>query len=561
MKKFLTYFLSASMLFVSCSDDFTDINPVGALSDASLQNATGVDLLLVGAYSMLDGIRQNHGADWHVAADNWWMDVLADDAHKGSTDGDQADLLALELYTWDTTNPYLENNWRAIFAGINRSNSVINLINTSDDPSLFTVEMAQARFLRGHYNFELQKKWVNVPFISDENFAASEFNQPNSGPIWSQIEADFAYAAANLPVSRGGTYSEPGRPIRSTAFAYHGKALLYQSKWSEALVSLENTINSGDYALASDYFSNWRSDGENGPGMVFAIQFAADGGQSFQGNRGGTLNMPIGPMTGGLCCGFYQPTQNLANAFQTDSNGLPLSNWASSDIVNDAGIETAEPFTPHAGNLDPRIDYTIARRGVEFNGFGPFTGKENIRASFTDISGPYMTKKNFYTAGDDSNRGTGGWGEQRTGINYHIIRYADVLLMAAEAAAESGALEKARGYVNQVRLRAKNSPTADSGPNYVIDTYNSAWTDVSAARTSVRHERRIELGVEGHRLFDLRRWGNMVETLNAYIQHEGRTIPPFAARVNPVSSKHTALPIPLNAIDSSEGALTQNPGH
>jgi hypothetical protein len=561
MKKFLTYFLSASMLFVSCSDDFTDINPVGALSDASLQNATGVDLLLVGAYSMLDGIRQNHGADWHVAADNWWMDVLADDAHKGSTDGDQADLLALELYTWDTTNPYLENNWRAIFAGINRSNSVINLINTSDDPSLFTVEMAQARFLRGHYNFELQKKWVNVPYISDENFAASEFNQPNSGPIWSQIEADFAYAAANLPVSRGGTYSEPGRPIRSTAFAYHGKALLYQSKWSEALVSLENTINSGDYALASDYFSNWRSDGENGPGMVFAIQFAADGGQSFQGNRGGTLNMPIGPMTGGLCCGFYQPTQNLANAFQTDSNGLPLSNWASSDIVNDAGIETAEPFTPHAGNLDPRIDYTIARRGVEFNGFGPFTGKENIRASFTDISGPYMTKKNFYTAGDDSNRGTGGWGEQRTGINYHIIRYADVLLMAAEAAAESGALEKARGYVNQVRLRAKNSPTADSGPNYVIDTYNSAWTDVSAARTAVRHERRIELGVEGHRLFDLRRWGNMVETLNAYIQHEGRTIPPFAARVNPVSSKHTALPIPLNAIDSSEGALTQNPGH
>ena len=542
MKKFLTYFLSASMLFVSCSDDFTDINPVGALSDASLQNATGVDLLLVGAYSMLDGIRQNHGADWHVAADNWWMDVLADDAHKGSTDGDQADLLALELYTWDTTNPYLENNWRAIFAGINRSNSVINLINTSDDPSLFTVEMAQARFLRGHYNFELQKKWVNVPFISDENFAASEFNQPNSGPIWSQIEADFAYAAANLPVSRGGTYSEPGRPIRSTAFAYHGKALLYQSKWSEALVSLENTINSGDYALASDYFSNWRSDGENGPGMVFAIQFAADGGQSFQGNRGGTLNMPIGPMTGGLCCGFYQPTQNLANAFQTDSNGLPLSNWASSDIVNDAGIETAEPFTPHAGNLDPRIDYTIARRGVEFNGFGPFTGKENIRASFTDISGPYMTKKNFYTAGDDSNRGTGGWGEQRTGINYHIIRYADVLLMAAEAAAESGALEKARGYVNQVRLRAKNSPTADSGPNYVIDTYNSAWTDVSAARTAVRHERRIELGVEGHRLFDLRRWGNMVETLNTYIGHEGRTIPPFASRVNTVSSKHNTLP-------------------
>ena len=561
MKNFLTYFLSASMLLVSCSDDFTDINPVGALSDASLQNATGVDLLLVGAYSMLDGIRQGHGDDWHVSGDNWWMDVLADDAHKGSTDGDQADLLALELYTWDTTNPYLLNNWRAIFAGINRSNSVINLINTSDDPSLFTVEMAQARFLRGHYNFELQKKWVNVPYISDENFAASEFNQPNSGPIWSQIEADFAYAAANLPASRGGSYAEPGRPISSTAFAYHGKAMLYQGKWSEALTSLENVINSGQYALASDYFSNWRSDGENGSEMVFAIQFASDGGQSFQGNRGGTLNMPIGPMTGGLCCGFYQPTQNLANAFQTDANGHPLSNWASSDIKNDAGVESSDAFSPHTGNLDPRIDYTIARRGIDFNGFGPFTGKENIRASFTDISGPYSSKKNFYTSGDDSNRGTGGWGEQRTGINYHIIRYADVLLMAAEAAVETGSLEKARSYVNQVRSRAKNSPTADSSPNYLVNTYGSSWTDSSAARSAVRHERRLELGMEGHRLFDLRRWGNMVETLNAYVQHEGRTIPPFAARVNSVSSKHNALPIPLNAIDSSEGALTQNPGH
>ena len=93
MKKISTYFLSASILLVSCSDDFTEIDPVGSLSDASLQNATGVDLLLTGAYAVLDGIRNSHGADWHVTGDNWWMDVIADDAHKGSTDGDQADLL------------------------------------------------------------------------------------------------------------------------------------------------------------------------------------------------------------------------------------------------------------------------------------------------------------------------------------------------------------------------------------------------------------------------------------------------------------------------------------
>ena len=557
MKKILTILLSASIL-VSCTDDFTEIDPVGSLSDTALQNATGVDLLLTGAYSVLDGIRNGGpGADWTKSGDNWWLDAISDDAHKGSTDGDQADLLAIELFTWDTTNPYFEGRWQALFAGVNRANAVIDLINNSDDPSIFTSQLAQARFLRGHYNFELQRMWVNIPYISDENYGASEFNQPNNGPIWSQIEADFSFAANNLDTSR----SAFGRPIRSAAQAYLGRTLLYQGKWAEALTQLEAVIGSGDYALNSDYSANFRSAGENSSEMIFAIQFASDGGQSPQGNRGGTLNMPIGAMTGGMCCGFYQPTIDLGNAFQTDSNGLPLASWATTDIVSDYGIYETEAFTPHTGPLDPRIDYTIGRRGIDLNGFGPMTGKDNIRASFTDISGPYVNKKNLYTAGDDTNKGTGGWGEQRTGINYHILRYADVLLMAAEAAVETGALEVGRGYVNQVRARAKNGPRADSSPNYVIDTYNSAWTDQAAARNAVRHERRVELAMEGHRLFDLRRWGTMVSTLNTYIANEARTIANFGTKANAVQEKHNALPIPLNAIDSSQGALKQNAGH
>ena len=503
----------------------------------ALQNATGVDLLLTGAYSVLDGIRNGGpGADWTKSGDNWWLDAISDDAHKGSTDGDQADLLAIELFTWDTTNPYFEGRWQALFAGVNRANAVIDLINNSEDPSIFTSQLAQARFLRGHYNFELQRMWVNVPYISDENYGASEFNQPNNGPIWSQIEADFSFAANNLDTSR----SAFGRPIRSAAQAYLGRTLLYQSKWAEALTQLEAVIGSGDYALNSDYSANFRSAGENSSEMIFAIQFASDGG---------------------MCCGFYQPTIDLGNAFQTDSNGLPLASWATTDIVTDYGIYETEAFSPHTGPLDPRIDFTIGRRGIDLNGFGPMTGKDNIRASFTDISGPYVNKKNLYTAGDDTNKGTGGWGEQRTGINYHILRYADVLLMAAEAAVETGALEVGRGYVNQVRARAKNGPRADSSPNYVIDTYNSAWTDQAAARNAVRHERRVELAMEGHRLFDLRRWGTMVSTLNTYIANEARTIANFGTKANPVQEKHNALPIPLNAIDSSQGALKQNAGH
>ena len=545
-------------VIVSCSEDFTDIDPVGSLSDASLQNATGVDLLLTGTYSVLDGIRNGGpGDDWTKTGDNWWLDVISDDAHKGSTDGDQADLYAIEIFDWGTTNPYFEGKWQALYAGVNRANGVIDLITKSENPADFDVQHAQAKFLRAHYNFELTRIWGNVSYISEENFANTEFNQPNTGPLWDQIESDLNFAVNNLPSSRGGSYSEAGRPIVSTAKAYLGKVQLYQGKFSDALTNLESVINSGDYALASDYFSNFRSDGENGPEAIFAIQFSADGGLAQQGNRGGTLNFNI---RAGLCCGFYQPSIDLANAFQTE-NGLPLlDTYNQTDITNDYGVNSDEPHTPHTGPLDPRIDFTIGRRGVDLNGYGPNEGKDNVRAAFGDISGPFVGKKNFYTAGDDTNIGKGGWGEERSGINYHIIRYADVLLMAAEAAVETGNLEKARGYVNQVRQRAINTPRADSSPNYVIDTYNSTWTDTNVARKAVRFERRLELGMEGHRLFDLRRWGNFVDVMNTYIVNESRTISNYGQKSNPAQSKHILLPIPLNAIDTSEGNLKQNPG-
>lgn len=557
MKKILILLMTFSVI-VSCSEDFTDIDPVGSLSDASLQNATGVDLLLTGTYSLLDGMRNGGpGADWTKSGDNWWLDVISDDAHKGSTDGDQADLYAIEIFDWGTTNPYFEGKWQALYAGVNRANGVIDLISKSENPADFDVQHAQAKFLRAHYNFELTRIWENVSYVSEENYANNEFNQPNSGPLWSQIESDLDFAINNLPSSRGGSYSEAGRPIVSTAKAYLGKVQLYQSKFSEALSNLESVINSGDYALASDYFSNFRSDGENGPGAIFAIQFSAEGGLSQQGNRGGTLNFNI---RAGLCCGFYQPSIDLANAFKTE-NGLPLlDTYNQTDIANDYGINSDEPHTPHTGPLDPRIDFTVGRRGIDLNGYGPNAGKDNVRAAFGDISGPFVAKKNFYTAGDDTNIGTGGWGEQRSGINYHIIRYADVLLMAAEAAVETGNLEKARGYVNQVRQRAINSPRADSSPNYVIDTYNSSWTDANVARKAVRFERRVELGMEGHRLFDLRRWGTFVDVMNAYIANEARTITNYGQKSQAAQSRHLRLPIPLNAIDTSEGNLSQNPG-
>lgn len=562
MKKRIIYFACLLLGVFSCSDSFTDLPAVGALSDDALSNPAGVDLLLIGAYSTLDGARNNRtGSEWAVGGDNWWLDVLTDEAHKGSTDSDQPDLFLAEIYNWNTNNPFFLGKWEALFAGVNRCNSVISLISTIEDVD-FTNQLAEARFLRGHFNFELQASYGNVPYISEENFANSKFNQPNPGPIWEQIEADFQFAIDNLPVNQ----SDVGRPNSWAAKSYLGKVLLQQEKWSPALSILNDVITNGPYDLNAEFVDNWTVGNENGVESIFAIQFTTDSGQSFNGNRGASIILPADGALG-TCCGFYQPTQDLANAFKTDNNGLPLlDTYNDSDISNDAGINDEDPFTPYTGPLDPRIDYTIGRRGIEYNGFGIMPGTSWIRATFGDISGPYLGKKSVYRNGEDDNRGTtGAWGQQSSGINYDIIRFADVLLMAAEAAAQSSDLNTAATYVDRVRLRAKNmtyisNDGSTDAANYVIEPYGS-FPNQAFAIKAVRHERRMELSMEGKRLYDLRRYGNSVSVLNEYVQNEARTIPNFGEKAQPFVEAYRLFPIPTNAIDLSGGVLEQNPGY
>lgn len=568
---------------LACNDSFTDNTvSVGALSDEALENETGVNLLLVGAYSALDGVRNNsQGAVWTSSADNWWMDALSDDAHKGSTDSDQADLFLMETFDWGTANPYLLGKWTGLYAGVNRANKVLSAIQKTlvNDPSIdFTTQEAEAKFLRAHFNFELQRAFGNVSYISLENFDNEEFSQPNSGPIWDQIEADFQFAIDNLPA----TSDAAGKPSSMTAKAYKGKIHVYQSEWSEGLALLNDVITNGGYSLLPEFADNFRLAGDNSSESIFAIQFTADSGSSFNGNQGGTLNFPN---AFGFCCGFYQPTQDLVNAFQTDGSGLPLlDTFNQNDVTNDYGLNSYEvdsngdviedangdpvptEFTPHTGPLDPRLDYTVGRRGIDYNGYGIMVGKDWIRANFSDISGPYLSKKNIYQKSEDGNVGTGAWGQQHSGINYHVIRYADVLLMAAEAAVEANNdLGTALIYVNEIRNRAKNMTylknedgTADAA-NYSIEPYDE-FDSPEMALKAIRHERRLELGMEGHRLFDIRRWGNGVEVMNTYFVNEARVITSFAGDPKPYESKHDVLPIPITAIDLSGGALNQNPG-
>jgi len=573
MKKKLIYFsLILAGLISACGDEFSETPAVGALSDETLGSVEGINLLLTGAYSVLDGDRNNaSGNGFGRGGDNWWLDVMSDDAHKGSTDGDQVELLQIETNDIQTSNGYFRAKFGSLYAGVNRANAVLSVISGIDESTLTANQLeavrgqeGEARFLRGHFYFELTKIFGNVSIISLENFNAQEFNQPNTGPAWDQIEADFQFAAENLPAAQG----DAGRPTIMVARAYLGKTHLYQSDWAAALTELTAVINSGEFSLDPEYLNNFNAAGENGPESVFAIQFAADPGQSFNGNQGGTLNFPGGGPFGS-CCGFYQPTIDLANAFQVDANGLPLlDTFSDSAFANDYGINSDEPFTPDTTSpVDPRLDYTVGRRGIDYNGFGEHVGKDWIRAGFNDISGPYLPKKNVYQASETgANRGSGAWGQEHSGINYNIMRYADVLLMAAEAAVETGDLATALTYVNQVRDRAANTSVVQavdgSGPaaNYQVGTYAS-FPDAAFARAAVRFERRIELGMEGHRLFDLRRWGVTTTVLPEYYANENNVIDNFAGKVLPYQSTFDLIPIPIDAIGLSGGALTQNPGY
>ncbi|GMN07660.1 RagB/SusD family nutrient uptake outer membrane protein [Croceitalea sp. MTPC5] len=587
-KKLICLSLILMGFVISCGDEFAETPAVGALSPENLVNPQGVDLLLTATYSLLDGWRNSiQGNQFAVSGDNWWFDVIADDAHKGSTDSDQGDLELVEENDWQTSNGYFRAKFTSLYAGVNRANAVLSVINGIDLTTLqpseaeaISNQAAEARFLRAHFYFSLIKIFGNVAIVSVENYDAQEFNQPNvegspvsaigDSPAWAQVEADFQFAVENLPATRA-DQPEAGRPTAIVARAYLGKAHLYQSDWANALTELTAVINSGEFALNPNYLDNFTAAGENGAESVFAIQFAADGGQSFNGNRGGTLNFPGGPPIGdnGTCCGFYQPTQDLANAFQVDANGLPLfDTFNDSDFSSDYGIPSDAAFTPDTTTpVDPRIDYTVGRRGIDYNGFGENIGADWIRATFADFSGPYLPKKNVYQANElGTSQGTGAWGQQHSGVNYNIIRYADVLLMAAEAAVETGDLATALNYVNQVRARASNTPVVQaidgSGPaaNYQVGEYSS-FPDANFARDAVRFERRVELGMEGHRLFDLRRWGVSSQVLTEYYSNEGRAIPPFGASVNPYDTRQDLCPIPLDALGLSGGTLTQNPGY
>lgn len=557
---------------VSCSDDFLDVGATGSLAEAQMTTLSGIDGTLIGAYAALNGVFGNR-----FEGPNHWVtgSITGGEANKGTDPGDYSTINPIQRYETDPTSGDLNNLWRGRFEGIARSNRVLALIAMSEDISAADAARlaGEARLLRGHFYFDLKKHFNSVPWV-DESVAAAEISSiANSADVWSKIEADFQFAYDNLPAVQG----QAGRVNKWAAAAYMGKAKLYQKDYAGAKQWFDNVIANGvtpsgdKYALLDNYASIYNAEFDNHAEAVFDVESANNTGSVNNANYFDDLNYPYntGSDGPGNCCGFFQPSFELANSFRT-KDGLPLLdksyNSADNEVAHDFLIESSAPFTPDAKPLDPRIDHSIGRRSIPYLDWIAHPGKNWIRKQ--DYAGPYSPKKYiYYKSQEGSLTDASSWTRGYALMNYTIIRFADVLLMAAEAEIEAGSLDKALEYVNQVRARAANSdywvknPDGSNAANYQIELYGSFASKADATK-AVQMERKLELSGEGHRFFDLVRWGIAADELNAYLQYESKYLVTKFGGASFTSGKNEYYPIPQTQIDiQGSDVLSQNPGY
>lgn len=566
--------LVLALIAFACKDSFLSVPATGQLANAQLTSKKGIDGALIAAYSQVNG-RGNRMA----TPANWvWGSIRGGDANKGTDPGDFSDINPIQRFENNSTQGVIADAWSGRYEGVARCNLVLRLLKsaqsdvTQADATSFA---AQARFLRAHYYFQLKRDFNNTPYV-DENidYGGGIEKVKNDQDLYPKIEADLKYAYDNLPETQG----QVGRVNKWAAAAYLAKVYLYQKKYTEAKALFDNIIANGKtsngkkFALEAKYGDLYKAKNDNNAESVWAYQAAANTGSVNNANPEFDLNFPYntGPNGPGNCCGFFQPSFELVNSFRVDANGLPLLdgsyNVGANQVKNDQGIDSKAAFTPDAGTLDPRLDWSVGRRGIPFLDWQDHPGNDWIRNQAN--GGPYSPKKYTYYKSDvGSLQDNSSWTPGYTALNYTIIRFADVLLMAAECEIEVGSLEKARDYVNQIRARAANPAgfvTKGGAPaaNYVIGLYNTPWTDKAAARTAVQFERKLELSGEGHRFYDLVRWGIAAQVVNAYLTYEGGKLPTTLGGARMVAGKHEYLPIPQAQIDlTGADILKQNPGY
>lgn len=445
----------------------------------------------------------------YAATKNWGVTQLpflmmnsarSDDADKGSSETDGADVgNIVDNFQYTKDHWMLNAYWDDHYNFISLTNNIlytIDSLNLTDETSI--INEAEAKFMRAWAFFELARTYGDVPKLDFKVNSPEEANIPKSSveEIYALIDEDLTFAEANLPQSWEAKYI--GRATRGAANALHAKAYLFRQNWGAALTKCEAVINSGQYELYTPYDRLFTEGAENSKESVFEIQnFENSNGTLSYSNSVAQYQGVRGSGDWDLGWGWNAPTQSLVDAFEDD---------------------------------DPRKNATILFSGQTDGIYG------QVVPPSPPLARPYWNKK-VYT--DPARRAQTG---DRFGLwlNTMIIRYADVLLMAAEAANELGGDDntaKALGYLEQVRARARNGNSA------ILPEVTT--TNQSELRDAIRHERRVEFGMEYERFFDLVRWGIAKST--------------FAAMGINFEDRCRYYPIPQPAIDKSNSVLVQNP--
>lgn len=446
-----------SMTFLNACTDFLTEDLKGTFStDTFYKNDQQAIQAVNGAYNSLT-FSSFDNALWIFG------DVASDDAVKGGGAGDQSEITYIDEFTADASNGFIINYWIFAYEGIARTNNVIaNVPGVPMDETMKNRIIGEAKFIRAYSYFNLVNIFGKVPLKLSPQLSQETIHVPLSevSDIYFQIEKDLTEAVAVLPVSYVST--ETGRVTRGAALAMLGKVSLYQQKWAAAIGYFQQVEDLGIYHLLPDYANNFKLAFENSPESIFEIQHLADQ-VPFTGSG---INQWFAPFKDGGYF-FNAPTQSLVSAFEKSSTG----------------------------EVDPRLDATVGRDGqIWLNG-------ETFSASWSEATG-FLTKKHQQPVSEipSTFKGDGD-------LNYIYLRYADVLLMKAEAFIETNNADSAKASLNKVRQRARASYNGTPPADLLEDITTS---DINLLRTAIRNERRVELAQEFHRYFDLMRWGKSV---------------------------------------------------
>jgi hypothetical protein len=505
------------IIMPACSDSFLEVDPAGRLS-SDIYPATDEEVLstIIGVYDLM---QWNYGRDWNSAY--FAKNLPADDCNAGSSASDQLPYQNLDDFKNEADNPVTTAIWEGFYKAVNQCNTIIERIEPTSD---FREQIiAEAKAIRAWNYFELVTLFGDVPFYTVNPTSVADYHKPRApkADIYSQIETDLEDAISVLPLKSELPENQKFRVSRGTAQAILGKVYLYQERWNDAHTVLGQVISSQEYALEPDFGDVWKRAGELGTESVFEVLYTSQEGYdwgNFGWGGGAESNIhvqlmgPRAPFFGKLDTigiipgwGFNLPTASIGEAFDDMGDHGPryeATIMSESEFIAAGG--EINPDTDDDGNPVPAHDYE-----------GYLRMKYTTFADQTNTSGASIPELNYTT-------------------NWRLIRYADVLLMAAEAYNEDDDEASARRELNKVRERAE------------LDTYDFPMSKEDL-REAIKAERQLELAFEGSRYWDLVRWGDAEEVLSP---------------LGFVAGKHEHFPIPQSEISSNNeiSQEDQNPG-